>query len=397
VKLIFIQGSGPADDDAAARADAKKVDLQYHAFAVWAHLGAPSAFTDELAARHIISITGAADTTSYYLKHAPYGWGVLMNLDQAFQQAAEYIGKRLWGKAASHAGPLLAGQKRKFGLIYGDDAERSNRPASLFFAKELKRYGASVADMAQISTDTATSQEQSRPIIQRFISERITSVVFTGSPLTPIFLTDEATRQSYFPEWVQMGGNLVDTTFFGRTYDTAQWTHAFGISQLNILPPEMQHENWYQMEWQTCHAPTARAEYRIIYQPQWVFYTAVHLAGSVLNPTTFRDALFSYKPAPVGVSSLYRSFGKHGLWPAVDYGVFDDTTEVFWDGNAFGNDEISKPGRGMYRYVNNGRRYLAGQWPRTEPRVFNNANAPTQLSALPAQDRYPTYPALHCK
>jgi len=397
VKLIFIQGSGPVTDDAAARADARKVDLQYHAFAVWAHLGAPSAFTDELAARHIIFITGAAAPTSYYLKRAPYGWGILMNLDQGFQQAAEYIGKRLWAKNATHAGPLLSTQRRKFGLIYADDAERANRPASLFFAKELKKYGATLADMAEISLDTTTSQEQSRPIIQRFISEGITSIVFTGSPLTPIFLTDEASRQQYFPEWVQMGGNLVDTTFFGRTYDPAQWSHAFGISQLNILPPEMQHENWYQMEWQTCHAPTARAEYRIIYQPEWVFYTAVHLAGPVLNPTTFRNALFSYKPAPVGISSFYRSFGNHGLWPATDYGVFDDTTEVFWDGNAVGNDEISKPGKGMYRYVNGGKRYLAGQWPRSEPRVFDNTNAPTGLSSLPKQDEYPKYPELHCK
>jgi len=282
-------------------------------------------------------------------------------------------------------------------LIYGDDAARSQRSAALSFQRELKKYGATLADTADISFDTTTSQEQARPIIQRFISKGITSIVFTGSPLTPVFLTDEASRQSYFPEWVMMGGNLVDTTFFGRTYDTAQWSHAFGISQLNILPPEMQHENWYQMEWQTCHAPTARAEYRIIYQPEWVFYTAVQLAGPVLTPTTFRNALFSYKPAPIGISSFYRSFGNHGLWPSSDYGVFDDTTEVFWDPNAVGNDEISKPGKGMYRYVNGGKRYLAGQWPRTEPRVFDNTNAPTNLSGLPKQDQYPKYPELHCK
>jgi hypothetical protein len=398
VKLIFMQGSGASADDAAARADARKVDLQYHAFAVWAHLGAPSAFTDELAARHIVYITGAADPTSVYIRNAPYGWGVLMNLDQGYQQAAEYIGKRLWGKPAGHAGPLLSTTKRKFGLIYGDDAAHSQRSAALYFQKALKQYGASVADISQISFDTTTSQEDARPIIQRFISEGITSIVFTGSPLTPVFLTDEASRQSYFPEWVMMGGNLVDTTFFGRTYDTTQWSHAFGISQLNILPPEMQHENWYQMEWQTCHAPTARAEYRIIYQPEWVFYTAVHLAGPVLTPTTFRNALFGYKPAPVGVSSFYRSFGRHGLWPSDDYGVFDDTTEVWWDPNAFGNDEISKPGKGMYRYVAGGKRYLAGQWPRTEPHVFvDPATAPTNLTSLSKQDDYPKYPELHCK
>ena len=77
--------------------------------------------------------------------------------------------------------------------------------------------------------------------------------------------------------------------------------------------------------------------------------------------------------------------------------MFDDTTEVFWDANAVGNDEISKPGKGMYRYVDGGKRYLAGQWPRSEPRVFDNTNAPTQLSGLAKQDQYPKYPELHCR
>ena len=89
-------------------------------------------------------------------------------------------------------------------------------------------------------------------IIQRFLSEGITSVVFTGSPLTPIFLTDEASRQQYFPEWVQMGGNLVDTTFFGRTYDQQQWGHSFGMSSLWVFWTHLNVSEGYREYHDTC-------------------------------------------------------------------------------------------------------------------------------------------------
>ena len=51
-------------------------------------------------------------------------------------------------------------------------------------------------------------------------------------PLYPILITQEATRQGWFPEWFVTGTGLTDTTTAGRLYDQLQWRHAFGISPL---------------------------------------------------------------------------------------------------------------------------------------------------------------------
>jgi hypothetical protein len=50
---------------------------------------------------------------------------------------------------------------------------------------------------------------------------------------------------------------------------------------------------------------------------------------------------------------------------------------MWWDPNAEGADETGAVGKGMYRLVDGGRRYLAGRWP-TEPiRLFDPAGTVT--------------------
>ena len=65
----------------------------------------------------------------------------------------------------------------------------------------------------------------------------MTTVLFAGDPLTPGYLTKEATAQKYFPEWVVLGAAYSDTSLFGRGYDQQQWKHAFGVSSLYVPTP----------------------------------------------------------------------------------------------------------------------------------------------------------------
>ena len=57
----------------------------------------------------------------------------------------------------------------------------------------------------------------------------VTTIIYTGDPLMPASFTKEATAQDYHPEWIIGPTVLADTTIFGRTYDQAQWAHAFGV------------------------------------------------------------------------------------------------------------------------------------------------------------------------
>ena len=55
---------------------------------------------------------------------------------------------------------------------------------------------------------------------------------------------------------------------------------------------------------------------------------------------------------------------------------------IRWDPDAESTDELGRSGRGSYRYVDGGRRYLVGQWPSTpyEP----SPDDPVSVSVEPA-------------
>lgn len=390
ITLEVIEASGETDNDAAARADAIKVATQMRPFAV---IGGPAPFVDELARRGIVVITQAQRPNEYFAERAPFVYGTQMDSTQAFIHLAEYIGKRLQGRPARHAGdPALAAKTRAFGLIYLDTAEGVYRPGVASLERELTRYGAALTDKVSYEADISRAQEQARLMISRLKDRGVTTVLFSGDPLAPIFLTQEATRQEYFPEWVIPGGSLTDTNFFGRTYDQRQWQNAFGISQLWIRPPNAQAEPYYQHQQFFGRPPTAAAAPEVLYQEVQLLATAIHMAGPNLNPATFRDGLFAFPPSGGGrVTLLQRSWGQHGVWPFVDYTAFDSVTEVWWDPSARGEDEIGNTATGMFQFVDGGRRYAPGEWPSSEPAAFVRAGARTSYDALPASDRYPTY------
>lgn len=58
----------------------------------------------------------------------------------------------------------------------------------------------------------------------------------------PIYLTQAATAQDYFPDWLVSGTVLTDSTVMGRQYDQRQWAHAFGLSVLPAKTPADQLE-----------------------------------------------------------------------------------------------------------------------------------------------------------
>src|SRR5690606_134308 len=82
--------------------------------------------------------------------------------------------------------------------------------------------------------DMASMPNKATELMARFKQEGITTIVFLGDPVMPIYLTQAATAQEYYPEWIFTGTALTDTNVFGRQYDQTQMEHAFGISQLAV-------------------------------------------------------------------------------------------------------------------------------------------------------------------
>lgn len=391
VKLVPFDATGPSDDDAAARADAIQVATQHRPFAV---IGGPAPFVDELSARGVVMITQLQRPQEYFADRAPFVYGTQMSSTQAFMHLAEYIGKRVANRNAVHAGDAaMQGRQRTFGLIYVDTAEGIYKAGVAALEKELDVYGVKLTDKVAYEADINTAQEQARVIIARLKDKGVTSVLFSGDPIAPIFFTNAATDQAYFPEWIIPGGTLVDTNFFGRTYNAEQWSNAFGISQLWIRPPQTETEAYYQHQWFHGRPPAARATYEILYQEIFTLFTAIHLAGPRLDPQTFRDGLFRFPVSGRGVvTQVQRSYGNQGVWPFTDWTGFDNVAEVWWDPTAEGEDEIGNRGRGKFRWVDGGKRYGFGEWPTTDAGVFDPSRAISEYSELPASDAFPRYP-----
>jgi hypothetical protein len=397
VKLVFVTPSGADNDDGAARADAIKVATEIKAFASFGGPIATNAYSDELAARKVLCICTVSQPIEYYLSHAPYVISTLMSSTQGYTHRAEYIGKRLAGRPAKWAGDVfLTQQPRTFGLLYYDTAEQSYRSGIDFFDRQLARYGVRLTEKLSFTganIDPAATQEQARTLIAKLKASGVTSVVYAGDPLSPVFFTQEATRQRYNPEWVLTGSAFTDTTFFARTYDQTQWTHAFGLSFLPARLPKGQDDAWRLHLWQLGRPPAAKAVYGLVYATEWLFFTGMHLGGPAVSPVSIRDGLFRFPPTGRGaITSVHISFGRHGLWPFDDYLANDDATEVWWDPTTAGEDEIGQQGVGMYRYVDGGRRYLPGEHPTGDPKAFDRNGTVTMYQERPPADRPPDYP-----
>ena len=390
VRISIVDGSGAAEDDAAAKADAIIV-ADKKPFAVIGGT-AINGFTTTIAQRKILCICTVSQPQEYYESLAPYaGYTTLMSSTQGYMQRAEYIGKRLGGRNAKWAGNAVFQQtKRVFGLLYYETADQSYKLGVDSFERELAKYNVKLKTRLAFQYPLAGVQEQARSMIARLKEDGVTSVIFSGDPITPAIFTREATQQQYNPEWIITGSALVDTTLFARTYDPVQWQHAFGVSFLTARGPAGQGDAFRLHRWHTGRDPAADNQYGVIYAPIFALFTGMHMAGPKLTPHQFQKGLFSFPPLGRGkITVATSSWGNHGIWKETDYTQYDDVTEIWWDPQATGPDEVDNPGVGMYRYVDGGKRYLPGEHPTTDPKAFVNAGSVTIYNQRPASDGVP--------
>ncbi len=395
VKVVTIKASGAPDDAVAAKADAIKVATELHAFASFGGPGQTTAYADELSARGVLCVGDCviAEPQSFLVRHAPYVWPTTASPEQASEHWAAFVGKQLAKGKAVYAGDALRSNRRVFGVVHYDDDAGTFAKSVKHFEALLATYGVKPATTVPYSLDIATAQQDARTIVAKLKSSGVTSVILAGDPVFPTFLTKEATAQDWFPEWVVLGYAFTDTAVFGRQYDQQQWAHAFGVSLLPARTADDVDELGNLITWQTGHPPPAKT-FRELVQAPLVFFTGVHLAGPKLTAKTFAAGLDRFPPAEQTTPTrLHLSWGKHGIWKGVDLTGGDDATVIWWDPAAKGADEVGRDGTGLYRYADDGQRYLPGQWPKARIALFDPKTSTTVLDTLPAEDQPPSYPS----
>jgi hypothetical protein len=391
VKLIDFEGTGGSTDDVAARADAARIAEQYKPFAVFNGPALTSGFADELAARQILCIgctPGQPD--QFYADRDPYVWSLDGSQAQKQTHAVEFISKQLIGHNATHGGDGVVDQPRTFGLLYLESSAASKALADQYVA-DMAAAGAPFAEVIAYALDPSSIQATASQAISKLKAAGVTTVVFSGDPVAPRDFTREATAQEYFPEWFISASGLVDTNAFARTYDQAQWAHAFGVTQgaVRVDPETIGYFSIYK--WFTGQDPPAPANIALDQPAPALFFAVAQAVGPNLTHETWRDALFAAGGTKAAVSQPYLSWGTD-LWPYADYLGLDDATAFWWDPTTVGPDEIRKEAAGMYQFVDGGKRYLPGEWP-TVDKMFEPAGAVAMYTTPPPGEAPPSYPS----
>jgi hypothetical protein len=388
VVIVEVEASGESDNDEAMRADAVRIANEVKAFA---NVGGPTVLAQELAARGVPCMCTVSLSQQFYLDNPPMIFSDLPTGEEYFSQVAEYVQKRLWNQPAKWAGDAaMRAQNRKIGLVYFEGANKADPYYQLshqHFLKEAQARGFSlVADIGYVM-ETSKAQDIAASVIAKLKSSGASTAIFAGDPLFPIFLTKEATRQAYFPEWIITGTALTDTTFFGRTYDQAQWAHAFGISPLPVFWEREESSPGYRevhhgME--MAHGDEGVA-LNVTRSPYNIFWRGVHMAGPNLTPETFVQGMFAYPPTGGAPANPLLRYTRES--PT----AYEDFTEVWWDPQRASVDETGKTAAGSLMKSNQGARYTLGKWPAGLATVFADDTNPIYTSDNPPGGRDPQH------
>ncbi len=387
VSLDFIEASGSILDPTAARSDAIRAAEDMGAFAV---LGGPvigSAWTDELHARGIVCIACPGIS-----KPEPTVFSLPPTSSQVRAHIVQYVSKKLAKGKAEHAGEGSNGKKRVFGHLALGLSESDETGADRL-KDDLAEKGVELAEQILYPLDPGRAAELATNAVTKMQSAGVTTVLVQADPILLPAFTKEATKQEWYPEWVLGGAPFSDTTAFARTFDRAQWEHAFGISYFppqatpDINPPVRLYE-WFHGE----RPPVAATLPLLLLYPQVVlFFTGLEYAGPNLSAETFRNGLFVTPPTARATTQPSVSFGKQRSTDP-DYAGIDDLVELWWDPDVKGLDEAGEQGEGMYRYANGAKRYLVDEWDGVE-RVFEVKGSITIIKTLPEGERPTNYPS----
>lgn len=383
-EVVFVDyaASGPSENEEAMKRDAINIAAKKPFAVIEGEPAAPmpTVLFRDLAQRNILCMCSTSMSEEFYGSLPPMLWSSLPSINTYARQTAEYVGKRLAGKPARYAGDELnpvqdyRSKTRKFGLIYLEGArgkvDPEGRRGAEIMLRELARYGVNIPRDAQVGYiyDPGRNQADVTALIARMKNAGVTTIIPVWDPLYPILITKEATNQLYFPEWLMIGTGLSDTTSAARLYDQSQWRHAFGISPLWVTWATVAKSGGARAYHHGAPGTPPGDEGVLIniYGARiTTLFRGIHMAGPNLTHETWVQGYLRYPPTGGRPAAPLVFVTRQNPTEIRDF------VEVFYAANATGPDERGNGGTGMVMKVDGGRRYDLGEWPRTEPRVFD--------------------------
>lgn len=368
LKLIPFTPARSAATAVEMKNDAIRVDKELGAFAATQYTeqdGRHYVFFDALADRKVLSVvTGpgglSRNEEGHLSRFAPYQWDYTPSADRFFRGYGEFICNVLADKPPIYAGPPESqSPKRVFGIII--DTGFRDTPA--FDMKPLEdAMSACNAPLVKVEWDQALSV--ATPLLA--LRDRdVSDVMYTGQGgLLALRIMPQASAQGYHPEWLIWNLGYQDSDALAQFFPKSEIPHILGTQVFNkaLRPEDMPHV-WAAKEVDPTSSPIGD-EYERLYKSLLLLASGVQMAGPELTPTAFERGLMRTEFPNPGASGPPYYQARVGF-PGV-HTMQQDMTMVWL------NASERSPTTGLtpaFCYVQRGRRYGLGQWPK-EPIEF---------------------------
>ena len=397
VEFTFVKTTG--GDEAAQRADAVEV-AALKPFAVLDEassinsppVGGGAVFEQALenAGVPVVISTGAGDPQPLARSYA--------------LPTAEFIGKQLKGGKAEYADQSMQDQPRKFGVIYPSNFDID------YFRAQIKKYGVTLTSEVSftvppgevsLQTTSAEIDQQITPLVTKLKSAGVNNLIMMASHGVTGTVTKAMKAQEWFPEITAAAFPYTDLDVLARSFDQDVWSHAFGLIWFlpgvagDIPTPSLATFQWF---WGTDRGTKWDGASALL----GILYTDIQFAGPKLTKQTVEAVSARLSKAKSGVGGAYSesAFTFEAPPPPPEGGTPIRGTALGWwnaGEEGTGNYNVGINGKGEYRYLDEGKRYVPGTFPKAKKKFFDTTNSTSVFPALPASEpKWPTYPCENC-
>lgn len=351
IKFVFYKGQGTQTNELLgggqqeAGDDALKVATSIKAFADMSASTEP--YGDALSREHVLNFGEPYLSQQWFEDRAPYAWSLATDCTSVSEATAQVGVDELSGKDAIFAGPAFTHTQRKLAILAPDNPWYQECVQNAL--RIYREAGATVPENIQYQLNLATLSTQAASVISKLKADHITTVVCGCDPIFPVYLTQRAQQQDYYPEWAVVGVALTDQDIVGQLFNQSEWQHAAGVTyQGRTLPYQA---TLGYSAYRSVRSDEPAQAVNLIYAQMYMMALGIQLAGPDLTAANFEKGMRSY---PGGG-------GEFGTWgfPPGHFTPTLDGAEIYWNPNATSAYNGRKGA-----YIVSSPRYKTGHFPK---------------------------------
>lgn len=325
------------------------------------------------ARQEMLAVAYAAFSRADYQQFAPRLISWNPDIEDQAAMAARYICVRLSGRVARWSkDPDLATRQRRFRIAFTDDPTLPLlEPFRIAVRRNLQDCG------VEMDGDVAlpSGAQNHAAAVSAMRAAGVTTVLLATSGGSSAVLSQAASAQAWFPEFVTLGGGAVDRgndrNPSGRTHASATWDRAFGIT-FDYRRGAIEDQPWFRAVREGCSACAEPRDVSIVrlYDAWALLMYGIQAAGPRLTLASIDR----------GMHALQQVRSNDPFRPAAyfapgNYSFVKDAAEIWWDpvGAA-----PSSAAPGCYRLVDGGLRSRSVDWAGDDSRLFDPAASACQ-------------------